>query len=128
MTIISKKLASYPETLAVRLGQVRQLIRGIAASNKSIGMIEESLKWGQISFATLRPKSGTPMRIDGDVDAGTYSLFVPCSTNLIEGFRTVHPDLFNYYGNREIRMDLNAPLPKAELSLFIAASLRYKLK
>ncbi len=128
MSDINNKLAAYPEILAVRLGVVRKLIQNIAARDKAIGEIEESLKWGQISFAARNPKSGTPMRIDGDADAGTCSLFVPCSSNLIEDFRTLHPNMFDYYGNREVRMDLSEPLPITELSLFIAAALRYYLK
>ncbi len=132
MSGVEEKLAAYPEALALRLQQIRDLVQAVATSDKAIGMIEQSLKWGQISFATLpaqpgRPKSGTPIRIDGDGAGGTYSLFVPCSTNLIEGFRTVHPHMFNYHGNREIRLELNKPLPETELSMFIATALRYYL-
>ena len=113
--------------LEKRLTDLRALIVRLAQETAGVGEIEESIKWGQASFATVRPKSGTPIRIDGNEEAGTYSLFVPCSTSLISGFRETHPDMFDYHGNREIRLDLNAPIPKAELSLFITAALTYYL-
>lgn len=113
--------------LRTRLAKLRTLILILAQEMEGVGQIEESLKWGQASFATVRPKSGTPIRIDGNANEDTYSLFVPCSTSLISGFRETHPGMFDYHGNREIRLDLNAPLPKAELSLFITAALTYYL-
>jgi len=89
MTSVEEKLATYPELLAKRLSQVRTLVQEIATTTKSIGTLEENLKWGQISIATVRPKTGTPIRIDGNMDAATYSIYMPCSSNLIEGFRTL---------------------------------------
>ncbi|HHI88342.1 MAG TPA: DUF1801 domain-containing protein, partial [Hellea balneolensis] len=118
-TCVENKLANIPEPLRSRLSQLRALVHSLAERSDAIGDIQESLKWGQISFATCRPKSGTPIRIDGDLKAKTYSLFVPCSTSLIEDFRTHHPDMFDYYGNREIRLDLDRPLPKNALTIFI---------
>ena len=124
---VEEKLTSYPNELSQRLCAVRTLIQNIAQTTEAIGTIEESLKWGQISLATVRPKSGTPIRIDGNAEAGTYSFFVPCSTSLIEDFRSVHPDMFDYHGRREIRLDLSQPLPEPELTLFLTAALRYYL-
>ncbi|PHS37888.1 MAG: hypothetical protein COA91_08980 [Robiginitomaculum sp.] len=128
MTSVEEKLATYPELLAKRLSQVRTLVQEIATTTKSIGTLEENLKWGQISIATVRPKTGTPIRIDGNMDAATYSIYMPCSSNLMEGFRTLHPDMFDFHGNREIRLELSEPMPEAELTLFITAALRYYLK
>jgi len=127
MSNIEDKFASYPDLLSQRLCAIRTLIHTIANTTKSVGIIEESLKWGQISFATVRPKSGTPIRIDGNEKDTSYSIFVPCSTGLIENFRTVHPDMFQYHGNREIRLDVNLPIPKPEFTLFLTAALTYYL-
>ena len=124
---IEQKLKTYPRALAQRLRAVRALIFSIADGADIVGKIEESLKWGQISFATTHPKSGTPIRIDGHTDADTYSIYVPCSTSLIEDFRTHHPDMFAYHGNREIRLDLSQPMPEPELTLFLTAALTYYL-
>lgn len=126
-TNVERKLQFYPPKLGDRLLAVRALIHDIAANDTSIGRLEESLKWGQISFATMHPKSGTPIRIDGDMEMGTYSVYVPCRANVITGFRAVHPDMFTYHGNREIRLDLNVPMPEKELTLFLNTALRYYL-
>lgn len=117
-----------PDNINTRLDQVRALIIRTAQETNGVGEIVESIKWGQASFATVRPKSGTPIRIGGNVEAGTYSIYVPCSTSLISDFRETHPDMFDYHGNREIRLGLNAPLPKQELSLFLSAALTYYRK
>lgn len=127
LTDIEHKLNTYPHALSQRLRAVRTLITEIATSNETIGTLDESLKWGQISIATKSPKSGTPIRIDGNADAKTYSIYVPCSTSLIDDFRTHHPDMFTYHGNREIRLDLTAPMPEPELTLFLTAALSYYL-
>jgi uncharacterized protein DUF1801 len=115
-----------PPVLQKRLQDVRQLILQVAEQNPDIGEIEESIKWGQASFAT-KPKTGTPIRIGGDKDTETYSLFVPCSTRIISEFRDIHPDMFEYRGNREIRLPLNKIMPQKKLSLFIKAALGYYL-
>ncbi len=125
MSNIDLQLKTYPEPLRSRLSQVRALIHQIANTSSAVGHIEESLKWGQMSFATINPKSGTPIRIDGKETEGTYSLYVPCSTNLIEDFRTHHPQMFAYKGNREIRLTIETAFPKPELTLFISAALKY---
>ena len=117
----------YPPVLTKRLQTVRNLILRLAAKSPNVGEVVESVKWGQASFATVRPKSGTPLRIAGDVEAGTYSVYVPCKTSLISDFRSTHPDMFDYHGSREIRLKLNAALPEKELSLFISAALTYYL-
>lgn len=127
LSSIEQKLRTYPHIVSQKLRAVQALVCAISTEAQGVGTIEESLKWGQISFATARPKSGTPIRIDGDAEASTYSIYVPCSTSLIEDFRSVHPDMFDYHGRREIRLDLNKPLPDPELTLFLTAALRYYL-
>jgi hypothetical protein len=118
---------SSPADTSQRLEDVRRLILDIAHKTDDIGTIVEITKWGQQSFAAVRPKSGTPIRISGNAEAGTYSLYVPCSTSLIAQFRDTHPHMFYYHGNREIRLDLRQDMPVPELSLFIKTALQYYL-
>jgi hypothetical protein len=113
--------------LNARLQDIRRLIFETAQHMDGVGTIEESAKWGQQSFATIRPKSGTPIRIAGNIETSTYSLYVACSTSLITQFRDTQPNMFNYHGNREIRLNLDQPLPVQDLSMFIAAALTYYL-
>lgn len=121
-------MPNHTSQLTNHLDQVRAMIMRIAQETNGIGEIVESIKWGQASFATAHPKSGTPVRIGDNVEAGTYSVYISCSTSLISDFRDTHPDMFDYYGNREIRFDLKTPLPKRELFIFLSAALTYYQK
>lgn len=123
--MIEQKLSGYSPELRARLQAVHDLIMDVAHTTDGVGNIAVSLKWGQLSFATVRPKSGTPLRIDGR--DGAYSLYVPCSTDLIARFQAVQPHLFEYHGKREIRLSLDAPLPEPTLRAFIEAALTYYL-
>ena len=120
-------MSDHASNLVTRLDQVRALIKRTAQETNGVGEIEESIKWGQASFATVRPKSGTPIRIGGNVEVGIYSIYVPCSTSLISDFRETHPDMFDYHGSRELRFDISQSLPKSSLELFISAALTYYL-
>jgi hypothetical protein len=64
-----------------RLLEARQLILSAAADLEEAGSVEESLKWGQPSYAT-KPKTGTPIRL-GVTKDGSPTLFVHCQTTLV---------------------------------------------
>jgi len=64
-----------------RLLALRWLILDTAAATAGVGRIEEALKWGQPSYLTTNPKSGSTIRID-QVPPGGYALYVHCQTNL----------------------------------------------
>ena len=128
MSTLAHVLKKYPPHIQDNLEMVRRLIHEIAKTDAHIGTLEESLKWGQLSLATLRPKSGTPIRLGCHKDQNSYSLFVSCSTKLISEFRGIHPELFEYHGTREIRIPINQAFPKGGLTLFISAALKYYVK
>ncbi len=111
--------------LARRLDELEKMILEIAKSDPKTGKIEKSLKWGRKSFATRRPGSDTPIRIEGSETNGTYSLFMPCSTSLINYSSSLHPDMFDYHGNREIRFCLKNKIPNNKLSIFLHAAFTY---
>jgi hypothetical protein len=56
--------AQYPDQVRERLLALRDLIFDTASHTKGVGEIEETLKWGQPSYLTIKPKSGTTIRID----------------------------------------------------------------
>ena len=62
-----------PQTKLVLL-TVRQLIFEIAGSSDKIGEIEECLKWGECSYVSHSPKSGTTLR---------FPSFYPQSQNMV---------------------------------------------
>ncbi len=128
MTAVDEKLAAYPAPMRKALEQLRHLIHQTAKSTPGVGKIEESLKWGQPSFATVRPKSGSPVRIDATKNEGEYALYFVCHTHLVDHFRETYPDTFYFEGDRALLFQLGEPLPEPELTHCIAMALTYHLK
>ncbi len=117
---------AYPQPLKTRLLALRELIFKTAAGLQAVGDIEETLKWGQPSYLTQHPKTGTTIRIDA-VSPDRYALYVHCQTNLIETFKQMYADKFEFSGNRAIIFDQDKSLPEKQLSHCIALALTYHL-
>jgi hypothetical protein len=96
----------YAETTRQKLMTLRQLIFDVASTTEAVGTIEETLKWGQISYLTHNPKSGTTLRIDEyQPDTQQIAVFVHCRTSLVETFQHMYPDYFRYEDNRAVIWD-----------------------
>lgn len=126
---LAEKFASFPKPERDGLLALRSLIFEIAASLPAVGEIEETLKWGQPSYQTLRPKSGSPIRLgmpktDGQ-EQDRFGIYTHCQTTLISDFRNLFPDDFIYEGNRAIHFDNVDEIPMDKLRLFISAALTY---
>lgn len=106
--------------------RLREMVYETAGSLKGVGTIEESLKWGQPTFTTVRPKSGSPLRM-APLPDGTdrVALYFICTTDLVSRFREHYGDALSFEGNRAILLDAGAPLPEAEISHCMAMALRY---
>lgn len=112
-----------------RLRELRTLVLDVADKTTGVGEIEECLKWGQPSFVTNHPKSGSTIRIDAVKDADNkYAMYFICNTNLVDRFREQYPDTFHYEGNRALIFDVRDQIPEAELRHCIAMALTYHLK
>ena len=117
---------SYPKDVRKPLLRLRQLILETAASTDGVGALEETLKWGQPSYLTAKPKTGSTIRIDRVKGReGKYALYVHCQTNLVSTFREIYPDSFSYEGNRSIVFDAGDSLPEDELRHCISLALTY---
>lgn len=124
---VKKKFDSYPDHVRPKLHFLRELIVDEAAKDESIGMLEETLKWGEPSYLTTLSKSGTTVRIDWKPKMpNQYAIYVNCKTTLIDTFRSLFPEL-NYEGNRAIVFNINQKIPENEIRLFINMALRYNL-
>ena len=111
------------------LRRLRQLVLETAAGTQGVGDITECLKWGQPSFVTENPKSGSTIRIDAVRDRpDAVAMYFICTSGLVERFREQYPDTFNYEGNRALVFRVKDGLPEAELSHCIAMALTSKLK
>ncbi|MEP2705485.1 MAG: DUF1801 domain-containing protein [Roseibium sp.] len=119
---------SYPNPERDALHVLRQLILDVAGSRNEIGDIEETLKWGQPSYLTRKPKSGTTIRIDRDAsNKGDVALYVNCQTSLVSDWRGLYPHL-TFGGDRSIHFDLDKPLPTSELRQMIMMALTYHVR
>jgi len=126
---VARAFEAYTPAVRKRLMAVRRMILGVAARTAGVGKIQETLKWGEPSYLTLAPKSGTTIRIHKRPEDNFIKLCVHCQTSLIPDIREIYPSSFHGFdGNRCILLDLATALPKAELEHFIAMALTYHLK
>jgi hypothetical protein len=96
---------AYPELIQSKLMFLRKLILEAASESAGVGEIEETLKWGQPSYLT---PTGSTIRID---QAGEQvAMYFICRTNLVETFRQMYPDAFQFEGNRSIIFDDEIPV------------------
>jgi hypothetical protein len=118
-------LQSYPDDLRDVLLKLRALILTTAKQSGEVGEVHETLKWGQPSYLTVRPKSGTTIRIDRDNSGmGDIALYVNCQTSLVSDWRVLFPD-FTFGGDRSVHLMLSDPWPEPALSQMILMALTY---
>lgn len=120
---INTVLSGYPQPQRVKLEELRNIVHATAKNIAEIEELEESLKWGQPSFVAKPKGLGSSVRIDKR-DEGVSVYFI-CNTGLVDKFRTIYPDQFNYIGNREIHFALDDDLNEDALSHCIAMALTY---
>jgi hypothetical protein len=124
---VATVLDSYPKPIGAKLQALRKLILDTARTTDGVGALDETLKWGQVSYLTSETGSGSTIRIDRVKSAANQvAVFFHCQTNLVETFRELYPEL-SYSGNRAILLDAGEPLPKAELGHCVALALTYHL-
>ena len=125
---IARVFSQYQTQTKQTLLIIRQWIFDIAQSSDEIGEIEECLKWGEPSYVTHSPKSGTTLRLSQLKSNPTeYALCVHCQTTLIEEFRQVYPD-FKYDKNRGVIFDSNKPVATDAVKQFIYLALSYHFR
>ncbi|HEY3679452.1 MAG TPA: DUF1801 domain-containing protein [Bradyrhizobium sp.] len=125
---VAAAFEAYPKPLKTKLLALRRLILATAKATKGVGAVEETLKWGQPSYLTSETKSGSTIRID-QVKSATnqYAVYFHCQTNLIETFRELYPDEFNFGGHRCIILNADDDVPKPALRHCVALALTYHL-
>lgn len=125
---VKAKFASYPVEVRRKMLALRQLILRTASQLPQVGPLEETLKWGEPAYLTTQSQSGSTIRIDWKAaKPGQYALYFNCNTTLVDGFRTLFPDDFQFEGNRALVFGLNAPLPTKAVEFCVAAALTYHL-
>lgn len=87
-TCVENVFNSYPVEYREPLMQIRELIYNVASRIPEVGELEESLKWGQPTYSTVKTKTGSPMRLDR-FGEDKVAIFFHCQTSLVDRFRTL---------------------------------------
>lgn len=117
-----------PDRARRRLLELRDLILETAAETEGVGEIEETLRWGEPSYITAKPKTGTTIRINALRDAPDFvALYVNCQTTLVDDWRRMFDGVLQFEGNRAVLVEIGRPLPVEALSRCISMALRYHL-
>lgn len=115
--------ANYPDFVRDKLQFLRALVIETAKETEGVEKLEETLKWGEPSFVT---KNGSTLRMDWkEKTPDQYAMYFQCTSRLVDTFRLVFDQKFQYEGNRAIVFQLNQKIPESELKECIKASLTY---
>lgn len=107
---------------------LRRMIFETAAATAGVGLLYETLRWGQPAYVASETGSGTTLRIDRVRASDNIALYCHCQTDLMATYRELYPKRFRYQGNRALLVD-GDPAPEAEaLRHCIALALTYHLR
>jgi len=116
----------YPANIRSKLLRLRKLIYDVAAATPEIGPLTETLKWGQPSYLPEQTRSGTTIRIDQvKTEPKKYAMYFHCQTTLVEDFRKMFEDDFEFVGNRCIIFDVHERISESKLRQCIELALTY---
>ncbi|MEX2485402.1 MAG: DUF1801 domain-containing protein [Brumimicrobium sp.] len=119
----NNKFDSYPTEVRNKMQYLRELVIETANETEDINNLEETLKWGEPSFVT---KNGSTLRMDWkEKSPNQYAMYFQCSSRLMDTFRMVFDNKFQFEGNRAIVFQINQELPVMELKECIKATLTY---
>jgi hypothetical protein len=118
------RFAEYENDTRAKLSELCELIVE-CAQDAGIERLELVTKWGQPSFVTAKPKSGTTIRIDQDQsNGGDIALYVHCQTSLVDEWRELFPHLA-FGGNRSVHFRLDDDLSGNDIRFIISSALTY---
>lgn len=121
--------AGYAEPARSSMLALRELIFETAADTEGVGPIEETLKWGEPAYVTSVTKSGSTVRMGWKPSQPEqFALYFHCQTKLIDTFRTLFPQDFEFEGDRAIVFKVGEPIRKDAVAFCISASLTYHLR
>ncbi|MTI29957.1 DUF1801 domain-containing protein [Xanthovirga aplysinae] len=119
---VEEVFANYPDFVREKLQRLRELVIE-TAEEEGIQKLEETIKWGEPSFVT---KNGSTLRIDWkEKTPHQYAMYFQCTSRLVDTFRLIFDQKFQYEGKRAIIFQLKQNIPVEELKACIKASLIY---
>lgn len=121
---VAEVFDTYPAAARVKAMEIRGIIFATAKAEATTPLTE-TLKWGQPSYLTP-PNIGSTIRLGWSSKSPTQiSVYFICTTHLVDRFREIYPDTFEYEGNRVIHFDITANIPEKELAHCFAMALTY---
>ncbi|MHA7058858.1 DUF1801 domain-containing protein [Aquimarina sp. M1] len=113
----------YPDHIRKKIEYLRKLVIETAKDLDEITSIEETLKWGELSFLT---KKGSTIRIDWKAkQPDQYAMYFQCTSKLVTTFRVLYQHTFQFEGNRAIIFPMTSNIPTKALKKCITAALIY---
>ena len=114
---------NYPDSVRNKMLALRKLIIQTAKETDGIEKVEETLKWGEPSYLT---KIGSTIRLDWKSKSpNQYAIYFQCTSRLVETFRFMFENVFDFEGKRAIIFQLEDKIPIQELKYCIKAALIY---
>ena len=102
---IKQAFQKHSEPARKNLLALRNMIFAAASANSDIGLITETLKWGEPAYLTEKTKSGSTIRLGRTRKGGKPAIFVNCKTNLVAQFKEHYSEVFEYEGVRALIID-----------------------
>lgn len=81
---VQRAFYGYPPHVRERLMALRAVVFDVAEHTLGVGSLEETLKWGEISY--LNP-AGTTLRIGTVKGSEKLAIFVHCQTSIVDDLR-----------------------------------------
>ena len=126
---VEQAFLAVPPAPRKRLLMLRELIFDTAARTPGVGVLDETLKWGEPAYLTTRSGSGSTVRLGWKAaEPARCAMYFNCRTNLVETFRSLFPDDFRFEGQRAILFEPGGAVPTDALAYCVAAALTYHLK
>ena len=124
---VAAKFDAYPPAARKALLVLREIAWETARSLPEVGLIEETLKWGEPAYST-QSKAGSTFRMDWKAKAsGRYALYFNCQTDLIDTFKVLFPNDFVFEGNRALVFRLGEAIPADSVAFCMGAAFTYHL-
>jgi hypothetical protein len=118
---VAEVFNNYPGHIRQKLIFLRQLVLDTDSERTGVGILEESLKWGEPSYLT---KGGSTIRMDWKKSKpDRYALYFNCQTKLVGTFKEVFGDRLKFEGNRAIVFYQNDEIPIDEVKRCILLAL-----
>lgn len=117
----------YPAKVKPQMQKLRRLLIKVAKETEGVDKLLETLKWGEPSYIV---KGGSTVRIDWKERAqDQYAIYFNCQTSLVETFKHLYTDIFEFEGRRAIILRLDSQPNEEAIAHCISLAYQYhKLK